>query len=207
MARLLQAPWFIALAGCLLYLATTAALLHPEQFADAAAAAAPAHAIKSEAGDAPSWKFRNPEFEQWIDELKREKESLAIREQQLHELQTRLEAERAEILTVTQAVYQLQSEFDGNIVRIKAQEVDNLKRQTKVISGMSPEGAVAMLNEMPDNDLVKVLFTLKPDSVSEILDAFSKMGKTEAKRAAALSERLRVVLPPPSTNSRPSSPG
>jgi flagellar motility protein MotE (MotC chaperone) len=207
MARLLQAPWFIALAGCLLYLATTAALLHPEQFAAAAAAAAPAHAIKSEAGDAPSWKFRNPEFEQWIDELKREKESLAIREQQLHELQTRLEAERAEILTVTQAVYQLQSEFDGNIVRIKAQEVDNLKRQTKVISGMSPEGAVAMLNEMPDNDLVKVLFTLKPDSVSEILDAFSKMGKTEAKRAAALSERLRVVLPPPSTNSRPSSPG
>jgi flagellar motility protein MotE (MotC chaperone) len=204
MVRLLQAPWFVALAGCLLYLATTAALLRPEQFASAAA---PAPAVKSEAGDAPSWKFRNPEFEQWIDELKREKESLAVREQQLHELQTRLEAERAEILTVTQAVHQLQSEFDGNVVRIKEQEVDNLKRQTKVISGMSPEGAVAMLNEMPDDDLVKILFTLKPDSVSEILDAFSKMGKTEAKRAAALSERLRLVLPPPRTNSRPSSPG
>jgi hypothetical protein len=95
----------------------------------------------------------------------------------------------------------------GNVVRIKEQEVDNLKRQTKVISGMSPEGAVAMLNEMPDDDLVKILFTLKPDSVSEILDAFSKMGKPEAKRAAALSERLRLVLPPPPTNSRPSSPG
>jgi flagellar motility protein MotE (MotC chaperone) len=207
MARILQAPWFVALAGCLLYLVTTAALLRPEQFAGAASAAAPAHAAKSEAGDEPSWKFRNPEFEQWIDELKREKESLAVREQQLHELQTRIEAERAEIFTVTQAVHQLQSEFDGNVIRIKDQEVDNLKRQTKVISGMSPEGAVAMLNEMPDDDLVKVLFTLKPDAVSEILDAFSKMGKNEARRAAALSERLRLVLPPTPTNSRPSSPG
>lgn len=113
MLRILHSPWAVALTGCLLYMATTAALLRPEQFAVPAPTAG-AQTVKSSAGNDPSWKFRNPEFEQWIDELKRERESQAIREQQLRELQTRLDAERQEILVVTQAVYQLQSEFDRN---------------------------------------------------------------------------------------------
>ena len=203
MTRLLQSRWAVLLIGGALYLATTAALIRPEQFAGAL----PAPGGSLTANNEPSWKFRNPEFEQWIDELKREKEALTTREQQLNELQTRLDAERQEILVVTQTVYQLQGEFDRNVVRISEQEVDNLKRQTKIISGMSAEGAAAMLNEMPEDDMVKVLFTLKADAVSQILDTLSKMGKTEARRAAALSERMRSVLPPASKTSRQAPPG
>jgi flagellar motility protein MotE (MotC chaperone) len=120
----------------------------------------------------------------------------------LQELQKRLDAERQEILAVTQTVHQLQIDFDKNVVRLKQQELDNLKREVKVITAMSPEGAAAMLNEMPEEKVVSVLFLLKPDSASVILDTLSRMGKTEAKRAAELTERMRTVLPPPPASTR-----
>ncbi|HWH68801.1 MAG TPA: hypothetical protein VNT26_05415 [Candidatus Sulfotelmatobacter sp.] len=199
MIRVLQSSWVVSVVSCLLYWATTAVLLKPAHFEGARPAA---QEVKFAAGEEPSWRFRNPEFEQWVEELKREKEELATREQQLRELQTRLEAERQEILSVTQTVHQVQMEFDRNVIRFKEQELQNLKRQAKVISVMSPEGAAAMLNEMSEQDLDRILFTLKPDNVSVILDSMSKMGKTEAKRAAELTERMRRILPPDPANAR-----
>ncbi len=203
MTRVLQSSWVVSLIGCLLYLATTVLLIHPQQFAGAH----PADAGVVNPGDDPSWRFRNPEFEQWVEELKREKQSLAFREQQLRELQIRLEAERNEIWSATQTVHQLQSEFDQNVVRFTQQEADNIKRQTKVISDMSPEGAAAMLAGMPDDEVVRFLFSLKADAAAQILDAMSKGGADGAKRAAQVSERMREVLPPPSSASRKASAG
>lgn len=193
MIRLLQSPTAAAVIGTLLYLGTTVALLSPAKFAGARAS----QEAKSSPENSPSWKFRNPEFDQWVTELKHEKEALAAREQELRELQTRLEAERAEIYSVTQAVQQLQAEFDKNVIRFKAQEVENLKRQSKVIAGMSPEGAAAMLNEMQDEQIVRLFFLMKADTTSAILDSLSKMGKPEAARAANLTEMLRRTLPAP----------
>jgi flagellar motility protein MotE (MotC chaperone) len=192
MSRLLQSSWFVVLIGGLVYLATTVALLRPARFEVRARALEP---VVETAGE-PSWNFRNPEFDQWVEELKHERDALNQRAQQLQELQKRLEAERQEILTVTQAVNQLRLDFDKNVVRLKQQEMENLKKRTKVISAMSPEGAAAMLNEMPEDQTVGVLFLLKPDITSLILDTMSKMGRTEARRAAVLTERLRLVLPP-----------
>ena len=198
MGRLIKSSWAVVLLGSLLYLGTTAALLRPGRLEMPVAAAETPRSAK----DDPSWNFRNPEFEQWLTEIKQEKEALAQRAQQLQELQKRLDAERQEILVVTQAVHQLQVDFDKNVVRLKSQEIDNLKHQTKIIASMSPEGAATMLNEMPEEQTVGVLYLLKPDVSSLILDTLSKMGKTEAKRAAALTEKLRLVLPPP-----PNTPG
>lgn len=192
MTRILQSSWFVALASCLLYLATTAALLRPEQLAGARVSTK----VSQSPNDDPSWKFRNPEFDQWIEEIKSEKEALNVREQQLRELQTRLDAEHQEILTLTQEVHQLQMNFDKGVVRFKEQEADNLKKQTKLVSGMSPEGAAAMLSQMQDDDVVRLLFSLKTDQAGAILDNMSKAGPVEAKRAASLSLRLQKVLPP-----------
>jgi flagellar motility protein MotE (MotC chaperone) len=194
MIRLLQSSWFVALAGCLLYLATTVAVLNPSKFAGA-------QFLKPDfsADDDPSWKFRNPEFDQWVAQIKSEKNSLDLREQNLNELQTRLNAELQEISTVTQTVAQLQETFDQNVIRFKAQDEDNVKHQAKLMAAMSPEGAIAMLDQMPDDDAVKILFIMKTDDASLILDALSKMGQSQAKRAALLTERLRQVLPPPTT--------
>jgi flagellar motility protein MotE (MotC chaperone) len=50
-----------------------------------------------------------------------------------------------------------------------------------------------MFAEMSDDDVVRILFVMKPDEASAILDTLSKSG--EAKRAALLTERLHQVLP------------
>lgn len=188
----------MALAGCLLYLAVTAAVLNSSTFKGA-------QFIKSEysADDDPSWKFRNPEFNEWLAQIKSEKDSLASRQQQLKEWQTRLDAELQEVSAVTQTVAQLQANFDKNVIRFKDAQADNEKHQAKLLSAMSPEGAIAMLDQMPDNDVVRILFLMKADVASQILDTMSKMSNAQAKRAALLTEKLRQVLPPVTTANNP----
>jgi flagellar motility protein MotE (MotC chaperone) len=193
MVRFLQSAWMTMFLGGLLFFATTGALLKPAKFEAAMANAAEA---AKPGNNEPSWKFRNPEMDQWIEEIKSEKEALNAREQQLKELETRLNAERQEISAATQTVYQLQTDFDKDVVRLKAQDADNLKRQAKLLSAMSPEGAAATLNEMSDDDVVRILFTMKADDASLALDTLSKLGKEQAKRAATIIERMRVALPP-----------
>jgi len=182
------------LIGGLLFFATTAALLKPSQLPVIADASAPdiIHVVSNE----PSWKFKNPEMDQWIQEIKREKDALAKREQQLNELETRLSAERQELSAVTQAVSQMQADFDKNVIRLNSQDSANLKRQAKLLSSMTPEGAAATLSEMSDDDIVRILFTMKADDASIALDTLSKSGKAQAKRAASIIERMRRTLPP-----------
>ena len=183
----------VALLGGLIYLGTTALLIRPAQFAGVRAMLA---AAKLTPDDDPSWRFKNPEFDQWIAEVKMEKSDLDARAQQLQELQTRLDAERQEFSTATQSVYQLQSEFDRDVIRIKTQEMANLKQQAKVVAAMSPDGAASMINQMSDDDVVRLLAVMKPDEASLLLDSLSKQSVDGAKHAAQLTERLRMVLPP-----------
>lgn len=196
MTRWLTSGWLVALLGCLSYLGTTTLLLRPAQFAGVRAILA---AAKLTPDNDPSWKFKNPEFEQWVAELKMEKGDLDARTRQLQELQARLAAQQQEFSAATQTVYQLQADFDKNVVRIKAQEVQNLGKQAKIVAGMSPEGAANLISQMADDDVVRLLAAMKTDDASLILDSMSKLGQTQAKRAASLTGRLRLVLPPDAT--------
>jgi flagellar motility protein MotE (MotC chaperone) len=189
--RIFKSSWFAVLVGGVLYLAATVLVLQPSKFAGARAAAP----TNRSADDDPSWRFRNPEFNQWIAQIKEEKDALALREQHLNELQNRLTAERQEIMTVTQTVAHLQSDFDRNVIRFNSQETENVRRQAKLIAAMSPAGAAAMIAEMPDDDVVRILFTMKIDEASAILDTLSTRGKDDAKRAATLTVRLHQILP------------
>jgi flagellar motility protein MotE (MotC chaperone) len=65
---------------------------------------------------------------------------------------------------------------------------------------MTPDGAVAMLNEMPDDEVALLLYSLKADVSGAILDSMSKLGGVPAKRAASLTERIKDILPMPATN-------
>jgi len=152
------------------------------------------------ADDNPSWRFRNPEFDQWVAQIREERAALALREEQLKDWETRLKTENREISTVTQTVTKLQNDFDKRVLQFKEQETANAKKQVKVISGMSPEGAAAMLNEIPDDETTKLLYLMKADVSGPILDAMSKLGTVQARRAATITQRLRDVLPMSATN-------
>lgn len=45
------------------------------------------------AEDNPSWKYRNPEIDQWISQIKEERDALDLRSEQLKEWEARLAAE------------------------------------------------------------------------------------------------------------------
>ncbi len=191
MIKLLQSSWVAAGFGAVLFLVTAAAVLNPRKLLNARQAQITASAKK------PSlrvgWDFSNPEIDQLIAELKMEKEGLALREQQLKELATRLAAERSEINQTTQAVNRLEKEFDERIVRVREEETANLKKLAKTYAAMSPEGAATILKQLEDDQIVKILVFIKEGDSAPILEAFAKSGEADAKRVAMISERVRVA--------------
>lgn len=203
MIRILQAPWFAAVLGSLAYLATMTALLKLPQ---SEFTRHPVERAVPSPNSAPSWRFRNPEFDQWVAELKEERTALEAREQQLKELQTRIEAERTELFSATQTIAQLQAEFDRNVVRFKTQEDENLKREVKLFGLLPQDTAIKMLATMTDEEVVRLLVKMKTEQVSRILDTLNKAGKEESKRAATLMDMMRRSVPEnPGSGSKSSS--
>ena len=141
----------------------------------------------------PSWEFTNPEADQLVSELKDERAAVKKREQELDALAVRLAAEQTEINQATQSVYQLQMDFDKNVVRIKEEETANLKKLAKVYSAMTPESAAKVFTEMDDQAVIKIMVFMKDSDTAAILEAIAKTGSTEAKRVAVLSETLRLA--------------
>ena len=196
MTRILQSPVAVGVAACLMFFLTTFVLLRTLPLGTVSAAGK----TPLMADDDPSWRFHNPDIDQWVSQIKSERDALAVREQQLKDWEARLAAESKEIATVTEAVTRTQKDFDKRVLTFTEQQKDNVKKQLKVIADMTPDGAATMMNEMPDDDVARMLYTLKPDVSGGILDAMSKAGGASAKRAAALTQRIRDILPASATN-------
>ena len=131
MTHMLQSRWLAVAVGVIAYGVTTVLSLQPH------------HLIQSQAETTeqaeppprlvPSWQFLNPEMDQLLKELSTERDNLRTRAQQLEEWQARLDAERQEMLTFTQKVFQLQAQMDRSITRIREDEVTNLKKLANLI--------------------------------------------------------------------------
>jgi flagellar motility protein MotE (MotC chaperone) len=190
MPALLKSNWVLALLGTGLYVVVTALAFNPGTLTPHARTAA---TVNHDA-PRPSWEFSNPEMARLLTELQKEKESLGSRAKQLDELAARLAAERAEINVVTQAVHQMQMDFDRNLLRVVAEEQANLKRLAKTYAIMTPEGAAKIFKEMDDAQLVKIMAFMKEKETAIILEAMAQLGEAEVKRVALISERLRTLL-------------
>ena len=193
MTKLLTSTWMTIPVSVVIYAVSTILFWKTPVVPPRAVQTAPA-AVHNELG-----QYQNPEADQLVGELKEEKKKLDDREQQLNELATRLDTERGEISNATQSVQQLQADFDKNVLRVKDEETANLKKLAKVYSAMTPDGAALILADLDDTQVAKIMIFMKEDAAAAILESFSKKGDAEAKRAANLSERLRVAAfrPPP----------
>lgn len=196
MPRILQSPVTVGVLACLLFFLTMFVTLRALPLGTVS----PITKAPRMAEDDPSWKFRNPEIDQWVSQIKSERDALAVREQQLKEWEARLAAESREIAAVTQAVTHSQEDFDKRVLVFTNQQKDNVKKQLKVVVDMSPDGAAAVLNQMPDDEAAQMLYSMKADVSSAILDAMSKPGGAAAKRAKELIERIKDILPASATN-------
>jgi len=179
-----------AVIGALVYLAVTVALWRGPKIAAPVSTAA----VAKGAPLPPSWEFRSSEIDELIVDLQHQKQVLGDRERQLNELESRLKAERQEIVLITQNVGRMQAEFDRNVLRLHEEETANLKRLAKIYAAMSPEGAVSIFKEMKDDDIVKIFTYMKDAETAPILELLAHGSPADAKRAAQISERLKVVL-------------
>lgn len=196
------------LIGSLLYLAITAAVtikgykpppppkkasaLTPSQKMDALAAAVK---VKDElkSDPPPSWKYYSLEIDTLIEQLRVRHETLSEREKNLEELAQRIEAERAELASVTQSVARIRDDIDRRIIRIQEDEAANVKRLAKTYAGMEPASVAKVVAEMDEKLVVKILSQMKDDQNGAILDALAKTDAQGAKLAASLSDRIRLV--------------
>jgi flagellar motility protein MotE (MotC chaperone) len=193
MKKLLTSTWMTMLIGVVIYIGATALFWKTPAVTPAAASPSPESEPHASL-NGPSWDFINPEADQLLAEIKVEKKSLAKKEQELNELSTRLQAERAELSLVTQSVQHMQTDFDQNVLRIREEETANLKKLAKVYADMSADGAAAIFAELDDSSVVKIMTFMKDSETAAILEALSKKGQPQAKRAANLSERLRLAM-------------
>lgn len=182
----------IAMVGTMFFLATLVVFLRPQKLLTMAHHASAVQTAPTEK-DSFALSEGNTEVEQMIAEIKKEKAALAEREQKLRQLEDRLLTERAEINQVTQTVHQLQNQFDASVVRVREEETANLKKLAKIHAAMSPEGAAVILKEMTDDQIVKILVFMKDGDAAPILETMAKLGKDDARRVAAVSERIRLA--------------
>ncbi len=155
-------------------------------------AAAPAHPVES-------WVYYNPEVDQLIKDLKEQRESLEARAEDLNSLEARLKTERTELGQVAESVRKMQAEIEQRITEVKADEIPNLKRLAKSYGAMTPAGAVAILKELDDPAVVKILVMMKDSETGPVLEAMARQGPEEAARAAALTEKIRLARVPATT--------
>jgi flagellar motility protein MotE (MotC chaperone) len=190
MIKLLTSPLVTALLGVAMYLGATVAFWKMPPLPPPVARG-PAEPVAKLNG--PSWEFTNPEADQLVAELKAEKEALKKKEQDLNDLAARLQSERAELNIVTQSVHQLQMDFDQNVLRISEEETANLKKLAKVYADMDPANAAKIFQEMDDTAVIKIMVFMKDTETAGIWEAMAKGSQADAKRAAMLSDRLRLA--------------
>ena len=59
---------------------------------------------------------------------------------------------------------------------------------------MTPEAVAAVFKELKDDEVVKILSFMKETESAQIMELLAKQGGAQAKRAATISERMRVVV-------------
>ncbi|HWL17774.1 MAG TPA: hypothetical protein VNR00_19345 [Opitutus sp.] len=158
-----------------------------------ARAKAAAAVTKKEKG----WDFWTIEIENLSNELKEERARLAQQAELLEQRESRLAAERRELANMRGEIESLRKEIADKVISIREDEAKNIRNLAQTYSNLTPRAAVAIIREMDDITVVKILFLMKPDVVGPIFEEMSKAsagdGSPLARRAAILSEKLRLM--------------
>jgi flagellar motility protein MotE (MotC chaperone) len=155
------------------------------------------HAAEAEARKpAAPWGFWTIEIENLASELKGERALLKQQADQLAQREARFAAERQELDKVRTEIEGLRREIAAKVVEIQADEAKNLRTLAQTYTSTTPRATVAIFREMDDVTVVKILSLMKSESVAPIFEEMSRAAASDAplaRRAAVLSEKLRVV--------------
>lgn len=140
------------------------------------------------------WDFWTIEIENLANELKEERARLAKVADALEQRSARLAAEEKEFGKRRAEIDGLRKKIAERVVEIQTEEAKNLRTLAATYTNLSPRAAVAILRQMDDGAVVKILSFMKADTVGPIFEEMTKAGGEElSRRAAALSDKLRLV--------------
>jgi hypothetical protein len=152
-------------------------------------------AVKSNKPDAP-WDFWTIDIENLANELKEEKAVVKKREEELNLRDTRIQTEQAELLKQRKELESLRADITSKMTEIQIDELKNLKALAATYSTLTPKACLAIFKEMEDTTVVKLLSIMKPEVVGPLFEEMGRQADADpalAKRAAALSEKLRLI--------------
>ena len=159
------------------------------------AAAAPAKEAPLELKQ-KGWDFWTIEIEALATELKEEKARVKKQAEILEQRSARLAAEEKEFAKIRADVEALRKQISDRFIEITADETKNIRALAATYTALTPRAAVAIFREMDDSTAVKILSVMKADTVGPIFEEMSKNSSADAtlaKRAALLSEKLRLM--------------
>lgn len=142
------------------------------------------------------WDFWTIEVDNLASELKDEKARMAKLSEQLDLRAARLTAEQKELEKLRTNIEATRKEIGDRVIEISADEQKNLRALSQTYMNLTPRAAVAIIREMDDTTVVKILSLMKADVVAPIFEEMSKTpdnGGVLARRAAILSEKLRLM--------------
>jgi flagellar motility protein MotE (MotC chaperone) len=142
------------------------------------------------------WNFWTIEIENLANELKGERERIKKQSDSIEHREAQLAAERQELNKVRAEIEGLRAEIATKVTEINADELKNIRTLAQTYTNMTPPAAVAIIKEMDDGMVVKILSMMKPDVVAPIFEQMSHTPGPEgtlARRAAILSDRIRLM--------------
>ena len=142
------------------------------------------------------WDFWTIEMENLANDLRDERIRVKQHEELLSQREARLTAGQQEMEKTRKQIEELRATIDERLIEVTEGEAANVKKLAQTYATLSPRAAVAIFREMDDTTLVKLFSVMKPESVGPILEEMGKQSASDptvARRAALLSERLRMI--------------
>jgi flagellar motility protein MotE (MotC chaperone) len=191
MMTFLQSKWTAAVVGAVCYFGTIALLWRPV-FANVRRA----ETKRSPRALLNAAHLSDHEMDLLAADLRANRRALDERQQQLQRWEARLQTEQEEFRRLAVQVDKKCAEFDQLVTRISTNEAANLINLAGACTEMPPAAATALLKQIDDERLVKILALLERKPLAAILEQLAKGDPADVKRAAVLLERLRLVIPP-----------
>ena len=154
--------------------------------------------IKSQSRD---WDFYTAEIDNLIQELQKERTGYEVKTKDLGAVEMRIAAEKEELLRLRGEIEKMRDNLTTQTTELLSTEKSNIRNLARSYAIMKPAEAVAILSEMSDANIVKLLATMKADIVAKILGEMAKTKDpaapadsktTLANRAATISDQLRL---------------
>jgi flagellar motility protein MotE (MotC chaperone) len=160
------------------------------------------------------WDFWTIEVSNLQAELRDQKLANDKKSERLAQSEKQLANERSEIERTRNEKKKMQDDLDTRMhevkagqIEIKAEELVNLKALASTYTGLTATAATAILKEMDDVTVVKLLSLMKKAKVIEIFQEMTITptpdGGTLAKRAAVLSDKMRMLKPTDTSTATP----